>query len=148
MTPIRERQHACFHVQSSPKNCETFILIQKSRHFAKSKIISVTFLFTKSQKLYVTQFLIHFFKLEFIYIQKAWHFVLRDVFIYKKPDTSQKSRQFALRFFYTKSLTLCFTQFFMKVLKLTEGGRFYTQKIMQFALHYIHILYDIVYYDT
>ena len=82
----------------------------------------------------------NFLKLAFIYIQKAWHFVLRDVFIYKKPDTSQKSRQFALRFFYTKSLTLCFTQFFMKVLKLTEGGRFYTQKIMHFTLHlYIQI---------
>ena len=28
-----------------------------------------------------------------IYIQKAWHFALRDVFIYKKLDTSQKARQ-------------------------------------------------------
>ena len=34
-----------------------------------------------------------------IYISKAWNVALRDVFIYKKPDTSQKARQFALRFY-------------------------------------------------
>ena len=28
-------------------------------------------------------------KLAFIYIKKAWHFALREVFIYKKPDTSE-----------------------------------------------------------
>ena len=37
-----------------------------------------------------------------IFIQKAWHFVLCDVFIYKNPDTSQKSRQFALHFYIQK----------------------------------------------
>ena len=37
-----------------------------------------------------------------IYIQKARHFALRDVLIYKKPGTSQKSRQFALRFYIQK----------------------------------------------
>ena len=34
-----------------------------------------------------------------IYIQKAWHFALHDVFIYKKLNTSQKARQFAIRFY-------------------------------------------------
>ena len=34
-----------------------------------------------------------------IYIQKSWHFALRDVFIHKKPDTSQNPRQFALHFY-------------------------------------------------
>ena len=38
-----------------------------------------------------------------IYIQKKRHFALLDVFIYKKPDTSQKARQlFALRFYIQK----------------------------------------------
>ena len=32
-----------------------------------------------------------------IYIQKAWHFALRDVFIYKKPDTSQRKLSCFLR---------------------------------------------------
>ena len=61
--------------------------IQKSRHFAKSNTICVTFLFTKIQTLYLTQFFMKVFKLAFIYIQKGWHVALRDVFIYKKPDT-------------------------------------------------------------
>ena len=37
-----------------------------------------------------------------IYIQKAWHLVLRDVFTYKERDNSQKARQFALRFYMQK----------------------------------------------
>ena len=38
-----------------------------------------------------------------IYIQKTWHFALRDDFIYKKPETSKKRRQFALRFYIQKA---------------------------------------------
>ena len=60
-------------------------------------------------------------ELTFLYIKKAWHFSLRDVFIYKNPDTSQKARQFALRFIYAKILTLCATQFFMEFFTLAEG---------------------------
>ena len=56
-----------------------------------------------------------------IFIQKTWHFALRDILIYKTPDNSKKSRQFALRF-YTKIVTLCVTRFFIKVLKLAEEG--------------------------
>ena len=37
-----------------------------------------------------------------IYIQKSLHFALLDVFISKKLDTSQKSRQFAIRFYIQK----------------------------------------------
>ena len=68
------------------KNCQTFY-IQKSRHFAKSKIISVTFLYTKIKTLHVTRFFMKKLKLAFIYI-KVLHSVFRDVLIYKKPDTS------------------------------------------------------------
>ena len=34
-----------------------------------------------------------------IYIKKGCHFALREVFIYKNQDTSQKARQFALHFY-------------------------------------------------
>ena len=34
-----------------------------------------------------------------IYIQKSWHFELRDIFMHKNSDTSQKARQFALHFY-------------------------------------------------
>ena len=79
-----------------------YIYIQKARHFSKSKTISVTFLFTKIQTHYVTRFFMKFLKLAFKSIQKAWQFALRDVFIYKNPDTSKKSRQLALSFLYIK----------------------------------------------
>ena len=44
-----------------------------------------------------------------IYIQKPWHFALRDVFVYTNPDTLQKARNFVLRFYIQKSghLALC-----------------------------------------
>ena len=51
-----------------------------------------------------------------ICVQKLWHFALHDVFI-KKPDTSQKSRQFSLRF--------------------------YMQKLGHFALHDFHETFEI-----
>ena len=76
-------------------------------------------------------------KIEFgIYIKEAWQFPLRDVFIYKNPDTSQKAIQFALRF-YIKIWTLCFTQFLIEFLKLAEvGGIFYIQNTMHYALYF------------
>ena len=94
-----------------------------------------------------------------ILIQKAWHFVLCDVFIYTNPETSKKARQFALRFD-TKVWTLCFMPFLIKFYKFKEGGgilyaknnslcvtsfiqkalhytlHFYTQKKMHFALRF------------
>ena len=56
--------------------------------------------------------------------------------MYKKIDTLKRARQSALRFLYTKSLTLCVKQFFMELFKLAEGGgHFYSQKTMFFALN-------------
>ena len=52
--------------------------IQKARHFTLSNFYVI-------------------FELG-MYIQKARHFLLLDVFVYKKPDTSQKARQSALLF--------------------------------------------------
>ena len=87
----------------------------------------------------------------YIYIQKAKK--LRNVFIYKKPDTFQKARQFALRvyiqkarhftsrnfswnfwnwYLYTKSMTLCVTWYFY--IQKTDTS----QEARQFALRFIH----------
>ena len=38
-----------------------------------------------------------------IYMQKSWQFSLRDVFIFKKLDSSEKAREFALRFYIQNS---------------------------------------------
>ena len=56
-----------------------------------------------------------------IYLQKAWHFALRDVFIYKKLDTSQKARQFAIRFYIEKSGTLRYA-ILRWILEIGGGG--------------------------
>ena len=51
------------------------------------------------------------------------HEILRYVtfFIYKKLDTSQKARQFAIRL-YTKIRHFCFKRFFIEFLKFAEEG--------------------------
>ena len=107
-----------------PKNCETIIHIytnpdtlQKSRQFV------LHFYSQKAKHFTLRYFLMKFLKLAFIYIQKAWHFPLRDVFIYRKSDTSKKARQFALWNFWN----------------WRRGGRgiFINQK--QCTLHYISI---------
>ena len=68
-----------------------------------------------------------------IYIQKAWHFALREVFIYKNPDTSQKRKKICVTFIYKKTWTLCVTQFFVEFWNWRRGGHFYMQKAMYFA---------------
>ena len=98
MTAISEIQRArCVCIQK--KNVKRFY-IKKSGHLGKSKTIIVTFLYTKSKTLYVTQFFMKMLKL--VFIQKSLHFALRDVFLYKKLDNPQKARQCALRFYIQK----------------------------------------------
>ena len=48
-----QRETTCtFLYMQNAKKIETVIYIQKARHFAKSKTISVTFLYAKSMTLY------------------------------------------------------------------------------------------------
>ena len=57
MTPISERQHACFYIYKKQKQMQNvYISIQKSRHFQKAR-----------------QFALRF------YSQKFRHFALRDI---------------------------------------------------------------------
>ena len=51
MTPISERQCARFNIYKKQKKRNIYIYVQKARHFAKSKTISVTVLFKKNQTL-------------------------------------------------------------------------------------------------
>ena len=92
-------------------------------------------LFTKSQTLYVTEFSWNIWNWH-LYIPKVWHFALRDVFIYKKPDTSKKQDNLRYVFMYKKPETLRYA-IFMELLKLAEGrGHFYEQKTMHFVLNF------------
>ena len=113
-----QRKTTCmFLCIQKQKKCEIFIYIQKARQFTKIKTICVT-LFHKNPDSLRYAIFMKFLKLASIYIQKAWHFALRDVFIYKKPDTYKNKDNLHYVFLYTKSLTICATQFFMEFLKL------------------------------
>ena len=69
-------------------------------------------------------------------MQKSWHFALRDVFIYKKLDTSQKGRQFAIRFYIQKSGTCALHDFSLNFWSLRRGWDIYELKKMYFAWHF------------
>ena len=90
------------------------------RHFAKSKTICITFLYTKIQTLYVARFFMKILKLALIYKQ---HDTLRYVtYTYTKSRDFSKSKTIWVTVLYTKILTLCVTRFLMEFLKLAEGG--------------------------
>ena len=71
-------------------------------------------------------------------IQKASHFLFRDVFVYKTSDTWKKTREFALRFLIYKMPDTLRSAIFIEFLKLGEGcGIFYGKK--KCTLRYIFI---------
>ena len=79
------------------KNCETF-LYSKSLSLYK-KLDNVRYLFFIQKAINLTLGDFHEIFEVGVFIQKALHFALRDVFIYEKLDTSRKARQFAKRFY-------------------------------------------------
>ena len=94
----------------SKKNCKTFY-IQKSGHLAKSKTISVTFLYTKSNKCHVTQFFMSILKLNFIYKK---HYTLRYVaFLYKRSEPLRKKQDNLRYVFIYKNWKSCVTWFLL-----------------------------------
>ena len=123
MTPISERQRALIYIYIYKAKIlrKVYMHTQKARHFAKSKKICVTFLFTKSQTLYVTRFIMKFLKLAFIYIYQKRDTFNYVKFLYTRSQTLRKSETICVKFLYTKILTLCVTQFFMGFFKLAEG---------------------------
>ena len=67
MTLISERRRASFYkYKSKNKLRNIYINIYKARQFSKIKTIHFTFLFTKSQTLYVMRFFMKSLKLAFI----------------------------------------------------------------------------------
>ena len=136
MTTISRRQRASIYIYIYNRKKTKRVYIQKSRHFAKSSIIWITLLYTRSQTLYVTRFFMNVLRLALY--TKSMIFCVTWRFYIQKDRHFAKGRQFALRLLYTKSLTLCVTQFFMGFLKFLVGrGHFYIKK--QYTLCYIFI---------
>ena len=131
MTTISKRQHAYLYIYTKRWELWNFFIYKKPETFQKVGQFALHFYIQKARHLTLCNFLWNF---EIgICIQKSWHFALRDVFIYKNPETSQKNKTICFTFLYTENLTLCVTLFFMKCLKLAH---FYMQKTMHFALYF------------
>ena len=96
MTAIRERQRERFYINKKTKRIAKRLYFQKARHFAERKTISVRFIYNKARHFTLSNFSWMF--LSWHLYKKAWHFQLCEFFIYKNLDTSQKARQFTLRF--------------------------------------------------
>ena len=130
MNPFTKRQHAPFILLKRRRNCETFIWIHKMPDiFQKARQFTLHFYSQKAGYFTLRGFSWDYWNRQLYIYTKIWHFGLREVFKFKKSDISKKSKD-NLRdiFVYTKSLTLCVTQFFMGFLKLAEGGGFYMRK--------------------
>ena len=112
--------------------------IQKAGQFSKSKTICVTFLFTKSQTLSVYAIFRVIFETGInLYIQKLWHFALCHVFIYNKPETSEKSKTICVTFFYMQETWhFALRDFSWNFWNWRRGDHFYKQKTMHFALNF------------
>ena len=124
------------------KSTCTFLHIQKSKIVAKrlyiytkSLTISVPFLFTRSQTLYVTRFFMKCLKLAFIFIQIVRQFALQDV-LNKKGLTLQKQHDSLRYVLKLKRPDSLLNAVFHRILKLAEGGGIFILKMMYFALNF------------
>ena len=86
-----------FIYRKSKKTLRNVFTYKKPDTFQKARQFPLRFYIQKAKHLTLRYF--HEMFEVGIYMQKAWHFALCDVFIYKKLDTSQKPRQFAIRFY-------------------------------------------------
>ena len=77
-----------------------------------------------------------FLEWAFICIYKAWHFSLRDVFIYQKKRHLKKQDNLRYVFIYNNPDTLRYAIFHEIVLIVKGGGHFYMKKTMQSALNF------------
>ena len=113
-----------YSIQKVKKLWNVYIYTQTARKFPKSKTICVTFLFTRSKTLHVTQFSWKFWNWH-LYIHKK-HDTLRYVrFLYTKCQTLCKNQDnLCSVFLYTKILTLCVTRFSWNSWNWRRGGSF------------------------
>ena len=102
-------KRARFYIQKHQKICEIVLYTKSQTLFKKLDNFRYVFIYNKPYTLRYRIF--HEIFDVGIYIQKARDFALRDIFIYKKLDTSQKARQFAIRFYIQKSGTLRYAIF-------------------------------------
>ena len=116
------KDNAYVYIHKKQINCKTFSNTKNHTLFKKIDNSRYVFIYKKAIHLTLRDFR-GIFEVG-IYIQKLWHFALRDVFISKKLDTSQKARQFAIRFIY-KNLALLRYAIFHWIFGICGGGGIY-----------------------
>ena len=128
----KDNMHVLY--KKKAKNIAQRFYIQKARHFATSKTIYVTFLYTKSFVLYVSQFFMNILNLAFICKKRdTLHYV---TFLYTKIQTLRKMKDnLRYAFIYKDPDTLRYAIFHW-IFEIGEGGHFFIQKIMYFALNF------------
>ena len=92
----KDNAHAYIHKKQ--KKFRNVFIYKIPDTFQKAKQFSFRFCIKKAEHLTLRDFN-EIFEV-CIYIQKAWHLALGDVFEYKKQDTSEKAKQFAINFIY------------------------------------------------
>ena len=127
--------------------------IEKARHFSKSNIVCVTFLYTKIQTLCKNQDNIryvlykkarHFTSRHFPWFLWNWHLYTKSMalcvawsFYIQKQYTSETARQFSLRFYTQKSWHFASRKISWNFWNWRRGeGHFYMKK-MRFVLNFI-----------
>ena len=133
MTAIVKRQRERFYTHKS-KKLRNVLTYKTPYTFQKARQFPLRFLYTK-----IISFKLRDFSWIFevgIFIQKSWHFTLRDVFIYKKLDTSPKSKTICYTFLYTKIRHFVLRDFSLNFWNLRRGGGIYLFKKMHFAWHF------------
>ena len=115
------KDNANVYIQKAKKLLNIFIY-KKPDTFQKARQFPLRFYIQKGIQLTLRDF--HEIFEVGIYIQKAWHFALRHVFIYKNLDIPQKARKFAIRFYIQKSGTFALRDFSLNFWNLRRGGTF------------------------
>ena len=121
--PSAKQNVHVFIYTKSRKNCETFVYIYKNPDtLQKVRQFALWFYSQKSRHLTLHDFSWFFLKLAFIYIQKAWHFALRQI-LNTKSQTLQKEQENLRYVFYRykKPDTLCY-MIFHEIFEIGGGG--------------------------
>ena len=126
---------------SSKDNAHDNIIYKKPNTFQKLHNSRYVFIYTKPYTWRHGIFM-KFLKLAFIY-KKTWPFSLRDVFIYKNHDTSQKARQIALRFYIQNPDTLRYAVL-LKFLNWRRGWDIFICK-KRCTFRYVFYIYNLSY---
>ena len=139
MMPISKRQRAHFYIFKKQVNNKTLIFIYKKQEtFQKSRQFTLRFFSQNTWHFTLHKFPWNIWNIH-LYIYKK-HDILRCVkFLYTKiPKLQTKARKIALRFLYTKKLTLFLNPFFVNFCNQRRGEGIFMNKKGAHCIKFIY----------